>query len=49
VLLQLGNAGAMVQAVGGWLVGFWDPWCRIVEVGCIGYVVAMVIDCRGCG
>jgi hypothetical protein len=36
-----------VQAAGGWLVGFRDPWCRIVvEVGCIGYVVAMVVDCR---
>jgi hypothetical protein len=39
----------MVQAACGWLVGFWDLRCQIVaEVGCIGYAVAMVVDCRGC-
>jgi hypothetical protein len=44
----LGNAGAMVRVVGGWLVDFWDPWCRItVEAGCIGYAVVMVVGDRG--
>jgi hypothetical protein len=46
----LGNAGAMLQAAGGWLVKFWGMWCRVVmKVGCIGYVVVMVVGDRGCG
>jgi hypothetical protein len=39
----LGSVGAMVRAANGWLVGFWGLWCRIVAVGCIGYVVVMVV------
>jgi hypothetical protein len=40
----LGNTGAMVQVVGGWLVDFWGLWCRIAaEAGCIGYAVVMAV------
>jgi hypothetical protein len=39
----------MMRVVGGWLVGFWGLWCRIVAVGCIDYVVVMVVGDRGCG
>jgi hypothetical protein len=40
----LGHAGAMVRVVSGWLVNFWSPWHRIVvEVGCTGYTVVMVV------
>jgi hypothetical protein len=39
-----------VRAIGGWLVDFWGLWCRImVEVGCISFVVLMVVGDRGCG
>jgi hypothetical protein len=39
--------GAMVRATGGWLVDFWGMWCLImIEVGCIGYAVVMVVGDR---
>jgi hypothetical protein len=39
----------MVRVVGGWLVGLWGMWSRIVAMGCVGYVVVMVVGDRGCG
>jgi hypothetical protein len=45
----LGNAGVMVRVVGDWLVDFWGLWCRIaVEVGCVGYLMVMVVGDGGC-